>query len=96
MINKTCFLIYVYNTFVYNIYSIVILILFDIPRFSVNDLHQIQVASSRKSDIQMCRSGSKQTDGGANYKNDFLGSSVYTVGTMHCLSRYFIGTGQTT
>ena len=36
----------------YNIYSIVILILFDIPRFSVNDLHQIQVAapspSSRK------------------------------------------------
>ena len=37
----------------YNIYSIVILILFDIPRFSVNDLHQIQVAapspSSRKS-----------------------------------------------
>ena len=39
--------------FVYNIYSIVILILFDIPRFSVNDLHQIQVAapspSSRKS-----------------------------------------------
>ena len=38
--------------FVY-IYAIVILILFDIPRFSVNDLHQIQVAapspSSRKS-----------------------------------------------
>ena len=37
----------------YNIYAIVILILFDIPRFSVNDLHQIQVAapspSSRKS-----------------------------------------------
>ena len=37
----------------YNIYSIVILILFDIPRFSVNDVHQIQVAapspSSRKS-----------------------------------------------
>ena len=36
----------------YNIYAIVILILFDIPRFSVNDLHQIQVAapspSSRK------------------------------------------------
>ena len=36
----------------YNIYSIVILILFDIPRFSVNDLHQIKVAapspSSRK------------------------------------------------
>ena len=29
----------------YNIYSIVILILFDIPRFSVNDLHQIQVAA---------------------------------------------------
>ena len=37
----------------YNIYAIVILILFDIPRISVNDLHQIQVAapspSSRKS-----------------------------------------------
>ena len=36
----------------YNIYAIVILILFVIPRFSVNDLHQIQVAapspSSRK------------------------------------------------
>ena len=29
----------------YNIYSIVILILFDIPRFSVNYLHQIQVAA---------------------------------------------------
>ena len=29
----------------YNIYSIVILILFDIPRFSVNDLHQIQVSA---------------------------------------------------
>ena len=29
----------------YNIYSIVILILFDVPRFSVNDLHQIQVAT---------------------------------------------------
>ena len=29
----------------YNIYAIVILILFDIPRFSVNDLHQIQVAA---------------------------------------------------
>ena len=40
----------------YNIYSIVILILFDIPRFSVNDLHQIQVAapspSSRKSILE--------------------------------------------
>ena len=39
----------------YNIYSIVILILFDILRFSVNDLHQIQVAapspSSRNSSI---------------------------------------------
>ena len=38
----------------YNIYSIVIRILFDIPRFSVNDLHQIQVdapsPSSRKKD----------------------------------------------
>ena len=31
----------------YNIYSIVILILFDLPRFSVNDLHQIQVAAPR-------------------------------------------------
>ena len=30
----------------YNIYAIVIVILFDIPRFSVNDLHQIQVAGS--------------------------------------------------
>ena len=29
----------------YNIYAIVILILFDIPRISVNDLHQIQVAA---------------------------------------------------
>ena len=41
----------------YNIYAIVILILFDIPRFSVNDLHQIQVAapspSSRKSNIEL-------------------------------------------
>ena len=43
----------------YNIYAIVILILFDIPCFSVNDLHQIQVAapspSSRKS-FQLPRS----------------------------------------
>ena len=43
----------------YNIYSIVILILFDIPRFSVNYLHQIQVAapspSSRKSTIGFTR-----------------------------------------
>ena len=41
----------------YNIYTIVILILFDIPRFSVNDLHQIQVAapspSSRKSTFDL-------------------------------------------
>ena len=41
----------------YNIYSIVILILFDIPRFSVYDLHQIQVAapspSSRKSNVNL-------------------------------------------
>ena len=29
----------------YNIYAIVILILFDIPRISVNDLQQIQVAA---------------------------------------------------
>ena len=40
----------------YNIYAIVILILFDIPRISVNDLHQIQVAapspSSRKSTLR--------------------------------------------
>ena len=29
----------------YNIYAIVILILFDIPLFSVNSLHQFQVAA---------------------------------------------------
>ena len=51
----------------YNIYSIVILILFDIPRFSVNDLHQIQVAapspSSRKSTIKVEARG-RVSDGG--------------------------------
>ena len=31
----------------YNIYAIVIRILFDIPRYSVNFLHQIQVAALR-------------------------------------------------
>ena len=43
---KNCFLIYVYNTFMYNIYAIVILILFDIPLFSVNSLHQFQAAAA--------------------------------------------------
>ena len=38
----------------YNIYSIVILILFDIPRFSVNDLHQIQVAAPSPSSRKSC------------------------------------------
>ena len=37
----------------YNIYAIVILILLDIPRFSVNDLHQIQVAAPSPSSIPM-------------------------------------------
>ena len=37
----------------YNIYSIVILILFDIPRFSVNYLHQIQVAAPSPSSRKM-------------------------------------------
>ena len=45
----------------YNIYAIVILILFDIPRISVNDLHQIQVAapspSSRKSKLDEFKLG---------------------------------------
>ena len=38
----------------YNIYAIVILILFDIPRISVNDLHQIQVAAPSPSSRKLC------------------------------------------
>ena len=39
----------------YNIYAIVILILVDIPRFSVNSLHQNQIAAAlQKKNICVC------------------------------------------
>ena len=67
----------------YNIYSIVILILFDIPRFSVNDLHQIQVAapspSSRKSsqDVTYCWTSVKVT-------TKLQGITFISVRWQHC------------
>ena len=63
----------------YNIYSIVILILFDIPRFSVNYLHQIQVAapspSSRKSHINDLDDNIKVVGG----INQYIHKHVYYV-----------------
>ena len=81
----------------YNIYSIVILILFDIPRFSVNDLHQIQVVapspSSRKSICNVC--SLVQTEKVMNVNgNTHVGRQHDIVARADLYTNYFMRTGK--
>ena len=92
MSDITSFLIYVYNTFVYNIYEIVLLIIFDIPRFSVNDLHQIQVAAPSPSSRKLQGLANKYTNGDmdslVNYINVFLCECVKVYQDCSPLTQY--------